>query len=231
MSRPKDLTGQRNGLLTAIKPVGKTKFGHIKWLCKCDCGNETVVTTSYFRKNGVISCGCVKSDKKKIPITTDEEKYLNKKFGRLTVKSVWYDHHGRIRLTCKCECGAKVTRTDTTIHDKDRQACRKCGKYKKYDVPLHYRGGSSIRTYDELNRPFTKDTEWLICLYYSEKMPIEQIADILSRSVDTVENTIAECKANGKYEKYAHKSILYTEKSEAIKPRDNFRLDLRRLRR
>lgn len=229
--KPKDLTGQRNGLLTAIKPVGKNKSGFIQWLCKCDCGNEKIVSTNSFRKNGTNSCGCIKSAKNKIPITSDEEKYLNKKFGRLTVTSVWYSAHGRIRLTCKCECGAKVTRTDTTIYDKQRQACSNCGEYEKYDVPLHYRGGSSIRTYDELNRPFTKDTEWLICLWSSEGMSVEQIADILSRTVDVVEKTIAECKANGKYEKYAHKSILYAEKSEAIKLRDNFRLDLRRLRR
>lgn len=38
-----NLTGQRFGRLTAIERAGKSKDGNIKWLCKCDCGNEAVV--------------------------------------------------------------------------------------------------------------------------------------------------------------------------------------------
>ena len=35
-----DLTGKKFHRLTAVKPVGKTKFNKTIWLFKCDCGTE-----------------------------------------------------------------------------------------------------------------------------------------------------------------------------------------------
>ena len=32
-----------------------------KWLCKCNCGNETIVTTSHLKSGHTISCGCLRS--------------------------------------------------------------------------------------------------------------------------------------------------------------------------
>lgn len=43
MRKIKDLTGQKFGRLTAIEFRGTNKSGNALWLCKCDCGNETVV--------------------------------------------------------------------------------------------------------------------------------------------------------------------------------------------
>ena len=54
-----DLTNQRFGKLTAIRPACKDHRGEYKWLCKCDCGNETVVYGSHLRKGDTVSCGCV----------------------------------------------------------------------------------------------------------------------------------------------------------------------------
>ena len=53
-----DITGQKFNRLTPIKQVGKGKGG-IKWLCKCDCGNETILS-QYLIKSGMVkSCGCL----------------------------------------------------------------------------------------------------------------------------------------------------------------------------
>ena len=38
-----DLTGQTFGRLTVIERAG-TKHGEAAWRCRCDCGNEVVVT-------------------------------------------------------------------------------------------------------------------------------------------------------------------------------------------
>lgn len=59
MAKMKDLTGQKFGLLTAIKPTSKKKRGCYIWLCKCDCGNEKEVSSSYLLKNSTQSCGCL----------------------------------------------------------------------------------------------------------------------------------------------------------------------------
>ena len=49
MSRLIDLTGQRFGKLTVVRRDGSDKHGHSTWLCKCDCGQFTVVTASNLR--------------------------------------------------------------------------------------------------------------------------------------------------------------------------------------
>lgn len=57
MSKIVDLTGKRFGRLTVIKRSGSDKSKHSRWLCKCDCGNETTVTSNCFRNTK--SCGCL----------------------------------------------------------------------------------------------------------------------------------------------------------------------------
>ena len=54
-----DLTNMRFGKLVVIRLNGKDKRGECKWLCRCDCGNETVVYGSHLRKGNTVSCGCV----------------------------------------------------------------------------------------------------------------------------------------------------------------------------
>lgn len=53
-----DITGQRFGRLTVIKRQGTNKHRKALWLCKCDCGNETVTTGVRLRKGESLSCGC-----------------------------------------------------------------------------------------------------------------------------------------------------------------------------
>lgn len=57
MGRFYDITGQKFGKLTVIKRDGVD--GTIStWLCKCDCGNETVVRKSHLTTGNTVSCGC-----------------------------------------------------------------------------------------------------------------------------------------------------------------------------
>lgn len=60
-----DLTGKKFGRLTVIERRGSDKYGKVLWLCKCDCGNETVVRGNSLKRGLTTSCGCYKSDKKK----------------------------------------------------------------------------------------------------------------------------------------------------------------------
>lgn len=60
-TRMKDLSNQKFGKLTAIKPVDKASNNHLIWLCKCDCGNETRVITDNLTRGLTSSCGCIKS--------------------------------------------------------------------------------------------------------------------------------------------------------------------------
>lgn len=55
-----DLTGQKFGKLTAIRPLSKrTEYRNVIWLCECDCGNRVEVPCNYLRQLRTKSCGCL----------------------------------------------------------------------------------------------------------------------------------------------------------------------------
>ena len=55
-----NLTGNRYGRLTVVQYAGhKGKNQLVHWLCKCDCGNESIVSTSHLKNGHTQSCGCI----------------------------------------------------------------------------------------------------------------------------------------------------------------------------
>lgn len=61
MPKKMDLTGKKINRLTVIR------FSHLRgakriWLCKCDCGNESLVETGSLSRSKVFSCGCFRSE-------------------------------------------------------------------------------------------------------------------------------------------------------------------------
>lgn len=63
LSNP-DLTGKTFGRLTVIRKL-ETESRETEWLCKCECGNFTKVTTYYLKSGRIRSCGCLIADKAK----------------------------------------------------------------------------------------------------------------------------------------------------------------------
>lgn len=59
-----DITGQRFGLLTAVRPASLTTKGRVQWLCKCDCGKERTVRGDYLKNGHTRSCGCLVTNPK-----------------------------------------------------------------------------------------------------------------------------------------------------------------------
>lgn len=57
------MKGQKFGRLTVISYQGNNKDRHALWLCKCDCGNEVIKTSSYLRRGKAVSCGCWAKEK------------------------------------------------------------------------------------------------------------------------------------------------------------------------
>lgn len=58
MPKKIDLVGKRFGRLIVIEECGRDKDGKIQYLCKCDCGNETVVRGYSLKRGDTTSCGC-----------------------------------------------------------------------------------------------------------------------------------------------------------------------------
>ena len=60
MAKLIDLTGKRFNNLYVIERASNTKGGSARWKCKCDCGNETIVSASNLKTGAVKSCGCLR---------------------------------------------------------------------------------------------------------------------------------------------------------------------------
>lgn len=129
----KNLKEQRFGRLVAIEPVdiilssGKHKQ---EWLCQCDCGNKTIVSTNNLLRGHSKSCGCYKRDVARERVSVN---LLGQTFGYLTVeeKIVNVDESTKktqVLWKCKCKCG-----NDTLVpSDKLTGGITKsCGCYMK----------------------------------------------------------------------------------------------------
>ena len=56
--KTKDLSNQKFGYVTAIKATKNRDHASIVWLCKCDCGNEVLLSARYLKQSDKSpSCG------------------------------------------------------------------------------------------------------------------------------------------------------------------------------
>jgi len=59
--RVKDIRGKRFGRLTVLAFEGPHIWGvKTRWLCRCDCGAETVVAVDQLNRGRTKSCGCIR---------------------------------------------------------------------------------------------------------------------------------------------------------------------------
>lgn len=118
VSKPKnDISNMRFGNLTAIEYVGNSK-----WLCKCDCENETFVKTCNLTNGHTKSCGCIA---KKQSVINGRKRLMDltgKRFGKLEVKS----YLGKSKWLCKCDCGKTAVVAQNNLCRKGRPT-RSCG--------------------------------------------------------------------------------------------------------
>ena len=71
--KPMDCAGVVFGRLTAISRTPTAPGNYTsKWLCRCSCGNETVVHLGALRSGASTSCGCGRREKAKSQTTHGE---------------------------------------------------------------------------------------------------------------------------------------------------------------
>ena len=114
-----DLTGQKYGKLTVIKRIDNSISNRVSWLCKCDCGNETIVDSNALRSGNTKSCGCLNYIAK-----TD---LTGQRFGILTVicqtpKPKGYKTKGSY-WKCRCDCGNIIIRSAQYLQSGDALSC------------------------------------------------------------------------------------------------------------
>ena len=93
----KDITGQKFGRLTAIKPLcTKSSNRNTHWLCLCDCGRYYTSTQSSNLKNGTVrSCGCW---------NTEVTRKRNYKHGHSIRRKVTAEYKAYTSARWRCNC-------------------------------------------------------------------------------------------------------------------------------
>lgn len=60
MGKLVDLIGEKFGMLTVVSRHSTASNGDVLWLCKCECGGETVTRRNSLKNGQSKSCGCLK---------------------------------------------------------------------------------------------------------------------------------------------------------------------------
>jgi len=75
-----DIAGHRYGRLTVIEQGESDERGGSRWLCQCDCGETTVVSSHNLRTGNTKSCGCLWKDTVCLP---EGESAFNQLYNRI----------------------------------------------------------------------------------------------------------------------------------------------------
>ncbi|MCD8230647.1 MAG: transcriptional regulator [Clostridiales bacterium] len=119
-----DLSGQRFGSLTVIRPTEKRSHNRIVWECCCDCGETVLVETQYLKDGSTKYCKkCQKERRPKRDIT-------GQRFGMLTAlySTEKRDRSQSVIWHCRCDCGNEA---DYSCGDLQRGNYLSCGCLKR----------------------------------------------------------------------------------------------------
>lgn len=114
-----NIIGEKFNRLTAIERV-YDKSGYIKYLFKCDCGNEKIIK-KYSVINGLTkSCGCLNNEIVKKRCFKD---LTGQVFGRLTAISPHHTTRLGTYWNCKCVCGNECIVLTTKLSNGHTTSC------------------------------------------------------------------------------------------------------------
>ncbi len=150
-----DLTGQRFGRLVVISRAPSDTPG-ARFVCRCDCGTEKIVSSAHLRSGSQRSCGCYRLEILSCsalrqpqwqPIETGT------RFGRWTaLENGHRSVNGRAGWLCRCDCGQEKAIASSTLWNGDSTSC---GCYRREVLKRgqdftrhgHSSGHTTSRTY------------------------------------------------------------------------------------
>ncbi len=110
-----DRIGFRYSRLVVIGYAGQTVGKKSRWLCRCDCGSEKIVSGANLQRGSVLSCGC---------------------FGREAARLRLFTHGQTNSLEYKSWCGMKDRCTNSNSKDYPRyggRGIKVCKRWLKFE--------------------------------------------------------------------------------------------------
>lgn len=163
----RDLAGLRFGRWLVESEASRSPSGHIRWNCRCDCGQTAVVIGQSLRAGKSRSCGCLREQRKREskpfrargPRKGSYKKrsdfgrplidLTGQRFGRLVVERLSDQRIGRqLEWLCRCDCGAVLSVIGGNLREGITKSCG-CRVRSGHTVPrpVVTHGLSSSREY------------------------------------------------------------------------------------
>ena len=166
-----DLTGRRFGRLTVIRQL-ENRNNRTRWLCRCDCGNQTEVPASNLVNGTCKSCGCLKKENQDkiqdrlhhIDGTCVEflEKRKKRKDNKSGFRGVYQGKNGRYRVSI----GFRGKRIYLGMYDDFENAVEARLEAEKNIY------GEFLELYHEWEKKSSDDPEWARCHPFSVSVPV-----------------------------------------------------------
>lgn len=116
----KDLTDQRFGRLVALHRLEKKRGSNYVWLCRCDCGRMTEVSTNALLTGGTKSCGCARVE----ALKRNARDISGQRFGRLVALEPTDRRMGdRVIWKCRCDCGKETFVSNSSLTSGNTKSC------------------------------------------------------------------------------------------------------------
>lgn len=101
-----DLTRKKFGMLSVIKMDKRDNQNRYRWLCKCDCGEQTIVRGHQLKNGNTKSCGCLKYK----PCSQTTKNKISEALSK--------------KIKFKCDyCGIQTSSSKSTYDKKKRHFC------------------------------------------------------------------------------------------------------------
>ena len=120
------MIGQKFGMLTVLERVEprRTPNGCLQQMfrCKCDCGNDTIVSYSHLKYGGTLSCGCLKHVEKFEDLTGQVFNNLRviRHLGKVSVGTQGQRTH---LWECQCICGKICQVNSRSLKSGNTKSC------------------------------------------------------------------------------------------------------------
>ncbi len=127
-----DLLGQRFERLLVVGSLGNDARQTVRrWLCQCDCGRTTAVTTGCLTSGNTRSCGCLAYDvlvernqkQARAQAQSRSEALIGLRFSKLTVTAFAGSDGRSCFWLCRCDCGAQTTQNTHHLTSGNTRSC------------------------------------------------------------------------------------------------------------
>lgn len=139
----RDLAGQKYGMLTVIRRAEQIRRGRTHWVCRCDCGSETIVEQGHLLDGHTKSCGCYR----RIQPKTRIRDLTGQRFGRLVALKPVETKEKGARWLCRCDCGKERVCTSENLVSGKTKSCGCLVKAMRKDLlkrNIHFIEGTCV---------------------------------------------------------------------------------------